>query len=232
MKKLTSLQIMMLMGLSVGSMQLFGKMQSSEMKDAMLDEQAEEVKADLAQVDAEAERKLENKLDSMHETLISVERTVKHENLGLDKLEKSGNISEEEIAKHAVILEKAQKELDDIIERSSKKHHNKHEARIQRIKDQLMKAEQHLKRLNDKVSGNEQSEKKMKKSKPSVDKSSANKQMKKKCSKKKSAIQSDDIMQDEVAIQSQSSSSSKSPKSAAQHHHSAKKDRQTVSKKQ
>jgi len=230
MKKLTSLQIMMLMGLSVGSMQLFGKMQSSEMKDAMLDEQAEEVKADLAEVNPAAEEKLEKSLNEIHESFISIERKLSKVNRALEKESQSG-ASEEQIATHAVELEKIQKNFDEIIARCSKKHHIKHEGRIQRIKDQLMKAEQHLKRLNDKVSGNEQSEKKMKKSKPSVDKSSANKQMKKKCSKKKSAMQSDDMMQDEVAIQSQSSSSSKSPKSAAQHHHSAKKDRQTVSKK-
>jgi len=219
MKKLTSLQIMMLMSLSVGSMQLFGKMQSTEtqdaIQDAILDKQAEQVQADLAQVNPAAERKLEKSLNEIHESFISIEHKLSKVNRALEN-ESQSSTSEEQIAIHAVELEKIQKCFHELIARCSKKHHNKHEGRIQRIKDQLMKAEQSLKMLDDKHDALGVDDKiedrkiKVKKRKPaqarqksesSFDKSSADKQMKKKCSKSKSNMKSDDMLQEEVVTQ-------------------------------
>jgi len=161
MKKLTSLQIMMLMSLALGSSQIYSR-ESDEMamqddNEAVMlelqsaqDEQAKmEVLTDLIELEPKvAERIIEDEAD-LEATFNSIRTFVNKKNIEIDKLNKEKVVNEVEVARLAVELADAQAVLERTIakQRAKHKHNYRHE---QAIKDLFKKAEQGLKSLSKK----------------------------------------------------------------------------------
>jgi len=168
MKKLTSLQILMLMTLALGSSSMYGKqaqnqtfLQSVQYTNALneaaqlklqsvQDEDATiEVLTDLAQSDPMVlERIIKDEAD-LEATFSSIKRFIDKKNREIEKLSKEKAVDETNIARLAVELADAQAlfEKTTALHRSKHKHNHKFE---QMIKDALMKAEQGVKSLSNK----------------------------------------------------------------------------------
>jgi len=156
MKKLTSLQIMMLMSLALGSSQIYSR-ESHEMamqddNEAVMlelqsaqDEQAKmEVLTNLVALEPKvAERIIEDEAD-LEATFSSIRTFVNKKNTEIDKLNKEKVVNEVEVARLADELADAQAALERAIAKQRAKHKRDHRLE-QSIKDLLKKAEQGLK---------------------------------------------------------------------------------------
>jgi len=161
MKKLTSLQIMMLMSLALGSSQIYSR-ESHEMamqddNEAVMlelqsaqDEQAKmEVLTNLVALEPKvAERIIEDEAD-LEATFSSIRTFVNKKNTEIDKLNKEKVVNEVEVARLAVELADAQAALERAIAKQRAKHKRDHRHE-QAIKDLLKKAEQGVKSLSKK----------------------------------------------------------------------------------
>lgn len=155
MKKLTSLQILMLMSLAVGSSHMHGSFDQDEAMQSQLKSVQDEsattaVLADLAASQPEAFNRIIEDEANLETTFNSLKRFIEKKNKEIEKLEKAKFIQEAEVARLAVELADAQAALEKTIarQRSTHKHDHRHE---QAIKDALMKAEQGVKRLSEKA---------------------------------------------------------------------------------
>lgn len=188
MKKLTSLQVMMLMSLALGSSHIHSRMEKSNMQDdteavmlelkAGQDEQARmEVLTDLVELEPKiVERIIEDEAD-LEATFNSIRSFVHKRNAEIDKLNKEKVVNEVEIARLAVELVDAQATLERTIAKQRAKHKHNHRLE-QSIKDALKKAEQGLKSLQQKAMNPEAAVKEMPKKGKSVKKAKTAKPMK------------------------------------------------------
>lgn len=168
MKKLTSLQVLMLMGLALGSTSMYGKpnrakksMNMQEQKDlneavmyelqsAENEEARVDVLTDLASLEPlVVERIVENEAD-LESSFNSIRNFIHKKNEEIEKLNQENSVNELELARLAVELTDAQSMFDNTLakERAKNKRNPKAE---QAIKDALMKAKQGLKTLSKKV---------------------------------------------------------------------------------
>jgi len=154
MKKLTSLQIFMLMSLAVGSFNVYASEDEAAVEyqlQAVEDRIAPaQVLSDLAESNPMAiERIIEDEAD-LEATFNSIKRFVDKKNKEINKLSQEQEFHEEKIAKLAVELADAQAMFEITMARQKAKHRhsNRHE---QAIKDALMKAEQGVKSLSKKA---------------------------------------------------------------------------------
>jgi len=161
MKKLTSLQIMMLMTLALGSSQMHGEMQKSNMADdneavmlefqAAQDEQAGmEVLTDLLELEPMAVKRIIEDEADLEATFNSIRNFVHKKNTEIDKLNKEKVVNEVELAILAKELADAQAALERAIAKQRAKHKRNHRHE-QAIKDALKKAEQGVKSLSKKT---------------------------------------------------------------------------------
>ena len=161
MKKLTSLQIMMLMTLALGSSQMHGEIQKSNMADdneavmlefqAAQDEQAGmEVLTDLVELEPMAVKRIIEDEADLEATFNSIRNFVHKKNTEIDKLNKEKVVNEVELAILAKELADAQAALERAIAKQRAKHKRNHRHE-QAIKDALKKAEQGVKSLSKKT---------------------------------------------------------------------------------
>jgi hypothetical protein len=158
MKKLTSLQILMLMNLALGSSHMYGEHPSNmddlneaiqlELKFAQ-DETIEVLNDLAASQPMVIEHIIQDEAD-LEATFNSIRAFINKKNKEIEKLLKEKVVAEAEVAKLAVELADAQAMLEKAIakQRAKHKHNHKYE---QAIKDALMKAEQGVKALNKKA---------------------------------------------------------------------------------
>ncbi len=162
MKKLTTLQILMLMSLSLGSSNVYSKFVAASLKDqeeiarhelqSMKDEHATlDVVQDLALTNPEVVEMIVEDLVELEANFNSIKNFVQKKNKEIDKLLQANSVAETEVARLAVELANAQAMLEKTLaqQKAKNKHHHKKESQI--IQDALMKAEQGLKLLNNMV---------------------------------------------------------------------------------
>jgi hypothetical protein len=160
MKKLMSLQILMLMGLAVGSSQIHGEdegwawfkgVTATKAQDVQIEQAKAAVMHDLPE---EVLHRIAVNEQNLEDTLTSIQSFVHKKNKEIEKLLKEKGVSEETVATLAVELADAQIKLN-YLEYNKKRHSDsKHKQRIQAIKDSFTKSEQSLKKLNSQVINN------------------------------------------------------------------------------
>jgi len=193
MKKLTSLQVMMLMSLALGSSQMHGGMQKSNMKDdskaVMLelqvgqDEQAKvDVLTDLVATEPKSAERIILDEANLEANFTSIKNFVHKRNNEIERLNKKDVVAEPEVAIIAVELADAQAALDKTIAKQLAKHKHNHRLE-QTVKDALKKAEQGLKSLQRKAMNSQSAVQEMPKKGKSVKKSKTAKPMKHKTEK-------------------------------------------------
>lgn len=193
MKKLTSLQVMMLMSLALGSSQMHGGMQKSNMKDdskaVMLelqvgqDEQAKvDVLTDLVATEPKSAERIILDEANLEANFTSIKNFVHKRNNEIERLNKKDVIAEPEVAIIAVELADAQAALDKTIAKQLAKHKHNHRLE-QAVKDALKKAEQGLKSLQRKAMNSQSAVQEMPKKGKSVKKYKTEKPMKHKTEK-------------------------------------------------
>ncbi len=215
MKKLTSLQILMILGLGLSSSSIFcsSDIMEMDMDEAVAADQArDEVLADLAELyPAQVERIIADEVD-LESTFNSVRNFVNKKNKEIESLSQQAAVSEADIARLAIELADAQAALAETEAKNNVK--NKKSLRQgQPIKDALMKAQQNLKRLSDQaVSGfvdfGNSIVKNGKKAGKAINKSVTPKKSKKAARKEQSisadeaiAMMDNQLAQDEVVVQ-------------------------------
>ena len=193
MKKLTSLQVMMLMSLALGSSQMHGGMQKSNMKDdskaVMLelqvgqDEQVKmDVLTDLVTTEPRSAERIILDEANLEANFTSIKNFVHKRNNEIERLNKKDVIAEPEVAIIAVELADAQAALDKTIAKQLAKHKHNHRLE-QTVKDALKKAEQGLKSLQRKAMNSQSAVQEMPKKGKSVKKYKTEKPMKHKTEK-------------------------------------------------
>lgn len=153
MKKLTTLQIIMLMHLAVGSSALFSDAGMLELQSTRDQAATLPVLEDLAITSPKSLDQIVADLAHLEEKLSSVKEFIEQKNKEIDNLLEQKSAAEEDIAVLAVELAQAQATFEKVlaeqqVQRKSKNKHQRHKQTIQAIKDGLMKAEQGLKILN------------------------------------------------------------------------------------
>jgi len=159
MKKLTSLQILLLMSLSLGSSYAFSKHAVSvknQNEAAKLELQSvrdEAATADVLQdLDAKSIEQIVESLSNLEAKLSSIKHFVDKKNKEIEVLLQEQSVTEEEIAIKAVELANAQAIFEKTLAQQRTKHkHAKHNKYEQAIRDAFMKAEQGVKLLNEKA---------------------------------------------------------------------------------
>ncbi|MDP3787805.1 MAG: hypothetical protein Q8Q60_00635 [Candidatus Chromulinivorax sp.] len=158
MKKLESLQILILMSLSLGSSCLYSKKINNinDQKEAIQFQltaergahRSLEVLQDLAVTNPESVSRIIKFLAKLETTLDSVESLLRVENKEIEKLLGQDSVQQEKAAELAVELAEIQEALTKTLaeERANHRHNFKKE---HLIKNALMKAQQGVKRLND-----------------------------------------------------------------------------------
>lgn len=160
MKKITSLQILMIMGLSLSASSTFCSSDDIDMQEAVAfelqsaqTEQARlEVLTDLAESYPEqVELIIQNEAD-LESTFDSIRKFINNKNKEIEQLSQQNVVNEEEIARLAIELADAQAMFENTIAKHRAKNKRKSKQE-QTIKDALMKAGQGLKSLSNKVAG-------------------------------------------------------------------------------
>jgi hypothetical protein len=156
MKKLTKLQIMMLMSLSVGSIYLQGQDEQSfqeqaitlELKSEKAEDIDDKVLQALADVAPASVESLIFETEELTPSFGEIKKLVDKKNKEIERLSKQAEINQADIARIGIELADAQASLKkaEALQRAKHKKPNKLE---QLINDSLKKAEQALKRLND-----------------------------------------------------------------------------------
>ena len=156
MKKLTKLQIMMLMGLSVGSMTIQAGADQDfqdqavelELKSERIEDADDKVMQALADISPATIENLILETDELIPNFNEIKKLVDKKNKEIEKLSKQAEVDKAQIAKIGIELADAQVALKkaEALQRAKHKKPNKLE---QLINDSLKKAEQALKRLND-----------------------------------------------------------------------------------
>jgi len=157
MKKITSLQVLMLMSLAVGSMRLHASSVVENELQAAFDQQAElNVLQDLAQSNPEVIEQIvreEAKAQIKHENLHQIKRFIDQINKEIENLSQQKNVAEIEIARLAVELNDAKIAFEKALAERKATHKaarsNKSNRLEQAISDNIMMAGQGLKRLQD-----------------------------------------------------------------------------------
>ncbi len=254
MKKLTSLQILMLMGLAVGSSHMYGKQPAMTIQDAQAVEltlEAEQNRVATKEVLSDLSPKTIERIIQDRAKLVpsfnQIDNIIKNINKELEKLSKANSVNEEDIARLAVELADAQADLEEAQAVQNVKHKKAFHGE-QAIKDGLMKAEQGLKSLNKKaIEGLQEVEKIVVKhaKKVSAKADQAVKQIKESKTGKAVKAAKDKVQNahkkmmapvkvdaDEVAVQAMSTQQSGHKKSAAEAKKSGKATGQAKSKAQ
>jgi hypothetical protein len=241
MKKLTSLQILMVLGLGLNastilSNEAINEQDMSEAVAAELDSaQAEaarlEVLTDLAELyPMQVERIITDEAD-LESTFNSIRNFINKKNTEIENLLQQNNVSEAEVARLAVELADAQSELNNTIAKQRAKHKKSHKQE-QPIKDAFMKAGKNLKSLNSKNvrgfndSGNAVQQKLTKKQKAKKA-ARAEQPMLMDSADEAIAMMDDQMMNDEVVVQSTSKKSSSSSSKKQQSKQPKKKSKKS-----
>ena len=163
MKKLTKLQVLMFMSLAVGSLQMQGRdVQNMEDQDqvvgsellATFDESVTtELLVDLAILEPKIVEDIVKDEADLETTFDSVMHFINKVNKKIDKLSKKDTVSPMIVAKFAIEIIDAQANFEKAIAKQRAKHKHNHRYE-QQIKDAIMKAEQGLKNLYDKLENN------------------------------------------------------------------------------
>jgi hypothetical protein len=155
MKNLTTLHIMMLMGLAVGSIHLHAASDQEFENEAMRFEQKseqtatlDEVMQDLVEISPAIEQEIAQEEADLQPDFNKIKKFVSEKNKEIEQLKKRTDANEIEIAKLAVQLADAQAAFEKAISIQRAKHKKNHKLE-QSISDALKKAEQGLKNLND-----------------------------------------------------------------------------------
>jgi hypothetical protein len=164
MKKLTRLQILMLMSLAVGSLQIHGKdVRNMDDQDqavasellAVLDESiTTELLVDLAILKPEIVQEIVKDETNLKPAFGSVRHSINEINEAIDRLSRKEIISELEVAKFAVEIADVQANFEKAIANQGLNHKHNDRHYEQQIKDGVMKAQQGLKNLYDKTQNN------------------------------------------------------------------------------
>jgi len=157
MKKITSLQFMMLMSLAVGSVQVYSQNQDFSnqavqlsLKSDRTEDLDDTVLQKLAESSPAAIESLLIEEEELIPTFSEIKNVVNKANKMIEKLSKKSEVHETEIARIAVQLADTQAALEKAVALQRAKHKQNHKLE-QVISDALKKAEQGLKALNDRA---------------------------------------------------------------------------------
>ncbi|MBV8661222.1 MAG: hypothetical protein JO129_03710 [Candidatus Dependentiae bacterium] len=160
MKKLTKLQISILMSVSISSMSIYADEAPSaeslsqavqaEIQSVEVEKATSDVLADLADTNPEIINEIIKDESYLSGTFSTIRHFVERTNKGIDKLAEKEMISEPEVAKFAIEIADAQADFDKAIARQRARHKENHRYE-DLIKKDLEKAELGVKNLYDKA---------------------------------------------------------------------------------
>ncbi len=228
MKKLTSLQILMVLGLGLNASAIFcNEAVDMEVQAGLTLQAGNEVLQDLAQVAPEEVEKLIANTANLKPTFQSVISFMHEAQQEIDNLKEQAVVNEAEVARLALELDHAQAALEQAIALQRTKHKRPHHLE-QKAKDDLMKGEQGVKTLNERsqskkkpgffnmftpMTSKQKSKSKAKKAARAEQAMDIEKPMLMDNADEAIAMMDDQMMDDEVVVQS---TSKKSPSSKKQ----------------
>lgn len=164
MKKLTKLQVLMLMSLAVGSLQIQGRdardmedqdqVVASELLSALDEGMTTELLVDLAILKPEILNEIVKDEANLAPNFGSVRHSINQINEAIDKLSRKETVSELKVAKFAIEIADVQANLEKATAKQALNHRHNDRHYEQQIKDAIMKAEQGLKNLYNKAKNN------------------------------------------------------------------------------